>query len=206
MSYTKDNTPIRGEAPHGDYELIDVDPYIGRVLSYMRPTDLTWWATLTAATPLSLVLWEKCSPAAGPNARPGKVPGGILRAATFSGFVGGFFFAYIRSSTRFMGWSENAREVKMDRYEIKKLLYEEKLPYHENESRLSDRLQDVANRNSQHSFVVSTILPWFNLVYHPYHGVEMQKYYENRPGEEEWGFNNLKPYDEIKAKYAKVIE
>lgn len=205
MSYNKSYEPVRGQPPHSDYELIDVDPYYSRVVSYMRPSDLGLWAAGTAAVPLSLIAWEKLDPVAGSFTKPGKVPSTLLRGAALVGFCGGFFLAYVRSSQRFLGWSENAREVMMDRYEIKKLLSEEKLPYHENKSSLNDRMKDIANRNSQYSFTVSAFLPWFNMAYHPYHGVDIQKYYETRPGEEAWGFN-LRPYEEIKAKYAKVIE
>lgn len=200
MSYNKQYEPIRGQPPQADYEIIDVDPHIKRVVGYFRPSDYAAWGITTAAIPLSLSAWERFEPSAGAFKAPTKVPGGALRAATLVGFVGGFYLAYVRSCKRFLGWEENAREVKKDRYEIKKLLSQEKLPYHENESVLDDRLKDVANRNSQYSFVTMAILPWFNVVNHPYHGVNIEKYYENRPGEEEWGFK-LKPFEEIKAKY-----
>jgi len=205
MSYTNSNLPVRAEPPYSDYELIDVDPHFNRVVGYFRGSDIGIWAATTAAFPLALQVWEKLEPAEGAFKAPGKVPGGALRTATLLGFVGGFYLAYVRSSKRFLGWSENDREVKKDRYEIKKLLSQEKLPYHENESVLDDRLKDIANRNSQFSFTAFAILPWFNLAHHPYHGVNIQKYYVDRPGEEEWGFK-LKPFDQIKAKYAKQIE
>lgn len=205
MSYNKQYQPVRGDAPQGDYELIDIDPHFNRVVGYFRGSDLGVWAATTAAFPASLVAWEKLEPVAGAFKQPGKVPPGALRAATLMGFFGGFYLAYVRSSRRFLGWSENAREVKKDRYEIKKLLSQEKLPYHENESVLDDRMKDIANRNSQYAFTAMAVLPWFNLAYHPYHGVDIKKYYETRPGEEDWGFT-LKPYEEIKAKYATHIE
>lgn len=206
MSYSKQYEPIRGAPPQADYEIIDVDPHFNRVVSYFRPSDYGFWALTTAAFPLSLQAWERLDPSAGSFKAPQKIPGTTLRAATLLGFVGGFYWAYVNSSKRFLGWTENAREIKRDRYEIKKLLSQEKLPYHENESVLDDRLKDIANRNSQYSFVLMSILPWFNFVHHPYHGVNIEKYYETRPGEEEWGFNNLKPYDEIKAKYATKLD
>lgn len=205
MSTNKAYEPVRSEPIQGDYELIDVDPHFNRVVSYFRASDYGAWAASTAAFPLSLIAWEKLDPAGGSFKKPGKVPGGALRVASLLGFCGGFYLAYIRSSKRFLGWSENAREVKMDRYEIKKLLLEEKLPYHENESSLDDRMKDVSNRNSQYSFTAMAILPWFNLSYHPYHGVDIRKYYETRPGEETWGFD-LKPFEDIKKKYAAVVE
>ncbi|KAK6198561.1 NADH-ubiquinone oxidoreductase [Scheffersomyces amazonensis] len=205
MSYTDSTLPVRSDPPQGDYELIDVDPHFKRVVGYFRGSDYAAWGAATVGMPLALQAWERLEPAAGSLKAPGKVPAGALRTATLLGFLGGFYLAYSRSSQRFLGWSENAREVKKDRYEIKKLLSQGKLPYHENESVLDDRLKDVANRNSQYSFTLLAIFPWFNIAHHPYHGVSIQKYYVNRPGEEEWGFN-LKPYEEIKAKYAKKIE
>lgn len=205
MSYTKSYEPVRGQPPQSDYELIDSDPHFGRVISYFRGSDIGLWAASTVAFPVSLVAWEKLEPVAGAFKAPSKVPGGALRAATLMGFFGGFYLAYIRSSRRFLGWSENSREVTKDRYEIKKLLSQEKLPYHENESVLDDRMKDIANRNSQYSFATLAILPWFNFAYHPYHGVDIQKYYETRAGEEKWGFQ-LKPFEEISAKYTQKIE
>ena len=205
MSYTTTNQPIRSDPPFSDYELIDVDPYFTRVVSYFRASDIGIWAGSAVAFPLALQAWERLEPMEGAFKAPGKVPAGALRTATLLGAVGGFYLAYVRSSKRFLGWSENEREVKKDRYEMKKLLSQGKLPYHENESVLDDRLKDIANRNSQFSFTTLAILPWFNLAYHPYHGVNLSKYYESRLGEEDWGFT-MKPLDEIKAKYAKHIE
>lgn len=205
MSYQKAYEPVRSEPPQSDYEVIDTDPYFSRVVSYFRASDYLSWGASTAAFPLALVAWEKLEPASGALNKPARVPGTALRAATLMGFVGGFYLAYVRLSKRFLGWSENSREVSKDRYEIKKLLLQEKLPYHENTSTLDDRMKDIANRNSQYSFTMMSFVPWFNFAHHPYHGVDIAKYYETRPGEENWGFN-LKPYEEILAKYSKTVE
>lgn len=206
MSYNKQYEPVRSAPVQSDHELIDVDPYFTRVVKYFRASDIGIWAASTAGFPLALKFWEHLDPAAGSFKAPGKIPGVAIRGSILLGFVGGFYAAYVRSAKRFLGWSENAREVSKDRYEIKKLLSQGKLPYHENESQLDDRLKDVSNRNSQYSFVLMSVLPWFNLSHHPYHGVDIKKYYETRPGEEEWGFNNLTPYEEIKAKYVKSYD
>lgn len=206
MSYTANSIPVRGPSAPTEYELIDLDPHFNRVVGYFRTSDYGVWAASTAGFPLALAAMERLESSAGPYKAPNKIPGGALRVATFLGLSGGFLLAYIRSSQRFLGWKENAREVKLDRYEIKKSLSEGKLPYHENESLLDDRLKDVANRNSQNSVAIAAIIPWFNFVHHPYHGINIQKYYETRPGEEDWGFGKLTPYEEIKAKYAKHIE
>lgn len=203
MSYTPDSQPVRSLAPYSDYELIDVDPHLRRVVSYMRPSDYGAWAASAAFFPASLRIWQQLEPVEGAFKKPGRIPGGTMRAATLLGVVGGFYLAYVRSCKRFLGWSENGREVLRDRRETKKLLAEGKLPF--GESVLDDRLQDVANRNSQFSIVTMAILPWFNLANHPYHGIDLAKYYEDRPGEAEWGLK-LQPLDEIKRKYVKRIE
>jgi hypothetical protein len=39
------------------YPLIDADPHFGRVVRYMRPTDLGLWAAMTAAVPGVLHAW-----------------------------------------------------------------------------------------------------------------------------------------------------
>lgn len=205
MSYTATNQPVRSDAPLTDYELIDIDPHFKRVVGYFRSSDLGIWLGTTMAFPAALQLWERAEPSAGAFKAPGKVPGGALRTATLLGFIGGFYLAYVRSSKRFLGWSENSREVAKDRYEIKSLLNQGKLPYGENESVLDDRMKDIASRNSQYSFTTFAIMPWFNLVNHPYHGVDLKRYYETRQGEENWGFD-LKPLDEIREKYATKIE
>lgn len=205
MSYTKQYEPVRSDPPQSDYEVIDADPYFSRVVSYFRPSDYAVVGATAAGFPLGLMAWERLEPVAGPFTKPAKLPGTALRAATLMGLFGGFYLAYVRSSKRFLGWSENGREVKRDRYEIKLLLAQGKLPYHQNESLLDDRMKDIANRNSQYSFTMMSVIPWFNMAYHPYHGVDIKKYYETRPGEESWGLT-LPPYEDIKAKYATKVE
>lgn len=205
MSYSPSSQPIRSDPPEADYELIDVDPHLRRVVSYFRPSDYAAWAASIAFFPASIKIWQKLDPVEGAYQKPGRIPGGVMRTATLLGVVGGFYLAYVRSCQRFLGWTENSREVLRDRKETKKLLSEGKLPFGENESVLDDRLKDVANRNSQYSFLLMGIMPWFNLVKHPHHGINLQKYYEDRPGEAEWGYK-LKPLDEIRKKYAKHIE
>ncbi|CAK9437582.1 uncharacterized protein LODBEIA_P19600 [Lodderomyces beijingensis] len=198
MSYSPSNQPVRAAPLDSDYERIDGDPYFTRVVSYFRPSDYLNWAISVAAIPAGLKLWEHLEPANGTGLKPARISGASYRAAVAIGLTGGFLLAYIRSSYRFLGWRENAREVAKDRYEMKKLLSQGKLPYHEDESALDDRGKDIANRNSQYSASMLYLLPWFNLAYHPYHQTNLEKYYENRPGEEEWGFK-LKPLDEIYA-------
>lgn len=86
MSYPK---PLNTE-----YPLIDADPHVKRVLSYMRPSDYAVWGTATIAAPAALNFWERIDPSksAGVSLR------NAGRLATVVGFVGGFLLAYQSSS------------------------------------------------------------------------------------------------------------
>jgi hypothetical protein len=42
------------------YPLIDADPHAGRVIRYMRASDLGVWAAATAAFPGLLLAWGWC--------------------------------------------------------------------------------------------------------------------------------------------------
>lgn len=42
------------------YPLIDADPYAGRVIRYLRPSDYAVWAGATGAFPAALYLWGEC--------------------------------------------------------------------------------------------------------------------------------------------------
>jgi hypothetical protein len=44
-------------------------------------------------------------------------------------------------------------------------------------STMTDYMQGVAHRNSRFAATFAGVLPWFNLVNHPYHGVDTAKYY-----------------------------
>lgn len=200
MSYSASNQPVRAPPVHSEYELIDGDPYFTRVISYFRPSDYVNWGLITASFPIGMKIWEKLEPSTGKGMKPSIVTGTTVRAATLLGFVGGFCLNYVRSSQRFLGWRENEREVKKDRYEIKKKLSLGQLPYNENLSKLDDRSKDISNRNSQYSHLLMFVIPWFNTSYHPYHQVDLKKYYVDREGEADWGFK-LQPLDEIYAKY-----
>lgn len=89
MSYPKPlNTP---------YPLIDADPHVKRVISYMRPTDYAIWGGATFAAPAALNFWERIDPSksAGYSLR------NAGRLATVVGFVGGFLLAYQSSAREF---------------------------------------------------------------------------------------------------------
>merc|ERR1711939_587039 len=96
------------------FPLIDSDPYAGRVVRYMRPSDYTVWAGATVAFPGMLYAYEMADPTRLP--RRGLTP--ALRLCTVLGFAGGFLLAYQRSSFRFWGWTENSLEQKKDYDEL----------------------------------------------------------------------------------------
>lgn len=178
------------------YEVIDQDPLFSRVVSYFRVSDYALWGAATVAAPLSLVLLEKYEPAEG---RKFKMPPPMfLRATGLIGLTAGFILAYNQSSKRFWGVSENKREVEMDRFEIKSLLAKGKNPYGNEDSTLTPYLQDVSSRYSRNSQLLLGVIPWFNFVKHPYHGIDLNKYYETREGEDKWGFD-LVPLKDIKG-------
>lgn len=176
------------------YEVIDQDPLFSRVVSYFRASDYGVWAAATVAAPAALIALEKYEPVQG---RTFKMPPPMfLRASGLIGFTAGFLLAYNRSTKRFWGVSENANEVSKDRLEVKKLLSQGKNPYGCDESTMTPYLQDVSARYSKNSQLLLGIIPWFNFVNHPYHGVDLQKYYEVREGEQDI---KLVPLSEIKG-------
>ncbi|KAI0461338.1 hypothetical protein LJB42_001006 [Komagataella kurtzmanii] len=175
------------------YELIDSDPKFSRVVRYFRPSDYLTWALGTIGAPGLMVLFEKIEPAKGNTFK--MPPPSIMRIATTIGFFGGFYYAYTSSTKRFWGYSENAREVAKDRYEVKKALSEKKSPY--GSSLLNPYQQDMSARNSTNSQLLLAIFPWFNVANHQSHGIDLRKYYEVRDGEENWNFT-LPPLDQVK--------
>jgi len=151
--------------------LIDSDPHAGRVIRYMRTSDLGWWAGLTAALPAALRGLEYADPTyqAKEMSRVGYRVGGVV------GFFAGFLCAYQRSSFRFWGWTENAHEQEKDMKELTERA-KRGLPLYGTASD-SEWVQYVAYRNSKHSQLFFHAVPWFNLVNHPHHGVDIAKYY-----------------------------
>lgn len=82
--------------------------------------------------------------------------------------------AYQDSSKRFWGWSENKREQELDRVEMTRKIAEGKPLY--GESPQPEHMQQIAAANSRHSQLWFAVLPWFNLVNHPYHGDFAERY------------------------------
>ncbi|KAH8093782.1 NADH-ubiquinone oxidoreductase complex I, 21 kDa subunit-domain-containing protein [Cristinia sonorae] len=151
------------------YPLIDADPHAGRVIRYLRPSDYVAWAGLTAAFPGALYLWDAVDPSKVKLRTAGRL-GGVL------GFVGGFLFAYQRSSLRLWGWSENQREQALDKAEMSDRI-RQGLPIY-GHSDQPEWVQGVAYRNSAFSQLKLHLFPMFNLVNHQHHGKTEADYKE----------------------------
>jgi len=159
------------------YPLIDSDPHFFRVIKYFRASDYATFALATAAGPGAFLLMEYASPTyAGRTA----VMSGA-RTSAMIGLAGGFLIAYQRSSLRFWGWTENAREVDIDMKEMVQKVKNKEPLY--GESNMTPYMQGVAARNSRYSQLFFHTFPWFNLANHDQHGVDTSKYY--RAAEEE---------------------
>ncbi|EPQ56442.1 hypothetical protein GLOTRDRAFT_40336 [Gloeophyllum trabeum ATCC 11539] len=157
------------------FPLIDADPHAGRVIRYMRPSDFAAWGAMTAGFPGALYLWDVADPLK--SAR-----GTALRVGGVAGFLGGFLLAYQRSSFRFWGWTENKREQELDFAELSQRAREGKPLY--GESHQPEWVQNAAYSNSVFSQLKFAAFPWFNLVNHPHHGTDPNKYKSQSSSEE----------------------
>ncbi|OCK83344.1 hypothetical protein K432DRAFT_347255 [Lepidopterella palustris CBS 459.81] len=158
--------------PTTEYPLIDNDPHFKRVVKYTRPVDWLYGAGFAALGPLTLLYWEKVSPSY--VGKGGFAP--IMRLCGTIGLGAGFFLVYSRSINRFYGLTENRREIDMDMREmVDKVKKGEPLYGH---STLTPYMQGVASRNSRYAGTFIHVIPWFNFVNHPYHGVDTAKYYQ----------------------------
>ncbi|KIW08101.1 uncharacterized protein PV09_01039 [Verruconis gallopava] len=170
---TEPRTLVPALQQPGRYPLIDYDPHISRVIRYMRPSDVAVFAACSIGAPSALWALEKGWPTF--NTR-----GSFMRVMRLTGAIGitaGFLLATTRSSLRFYGHSENAREIEMDMREMTDKVKRGEPLY--GESRLSEYMQGMAHRNSRYSAIMSFWFPMFNFVNHPYHGVDTAKYYQN---------------------------
>jgi len=149
------------------YPLIDADPHAGRVVRYMRTSDYAAWAGVTAALPAGFLVLERVDPIRTSTRAAMRICVGV-------GLIGGFLFAYQRSSLRFWGWTENRREYEKDFREMTERTQQGKSLY--GESGEPAFVQLAGARNSQNSQLKMSMVPWFNLVNHPYHGVDPAKY------------------------------
>ncbi|KAF9085392.1 hypothetical protein BGX29_007412 [Mortierella sp. GBA35] len=145
-----------------EFPVIDSDPHFNRVVSYMRGSDVVAWGGLTAAAPGALLALERIRPGAGPK--------GInfaLGLATAMGFMGGFLYSYQKSSLRFWGWEENAREQVMNKKEMD-VRAAAGLPAY-GEPTMDEAAQAAAARNSKYAALKFAAIPWFNTTNHKYH-------------------------------------
>ncbi|KAF9908709.1 hypothetical protein BX616_011387, partial [Lobosporangium transversale] len=102
--------------------------------------------------------------------RPAAGPKGInvaLGLATAMGFMGGFLYSYQKSSLRFWGWDENAREQAMNRTEMEDRAAKGLPAY--GEPTMDDVTQAAAARNSKYAALKFSAFPWFNTTNHKYH-------------------------------------
>ncbi|KKY17572.1 putative nadh-ubiquinone oxidoreductase 21 kda subunit [Phaeomoniella chlamydospora] len=155
-----------------DYPIIDTDPHAFRCYRYARKEDYAKAVSLGAIAPVGMYTMEKYSPSfAGKGGFPP-----IFRLSCAAGAIFGAIYVWQKSSLRFYGWEENAREVEMDMKEmVAKVKKGEPLYGH---SRLSPYMQGVAARNSRYSATFAHIIPWMNFVNHNQHGVDTAKYYQ----------------------------
>ncbi|ORY67590.1 NADH-ubiquinone oxidoreductase 21 kDa subunit [Pseudomassariella vexata] len=155
-----------------EYPLIDNDPHFKRVIGYARPSDYAHGIVAGLGGPGLLYAMEKFAPS-----QVGR--GGFARAMRLCGVIGalgGFLYFYQRSSLRFYGVLENSREVEMDMREMVAKVKAGEPLY--GESKLTPHMQGVAARQSRYSAMAMHLLPWFNFVNHPQHGVDTAKYYK----------------------------
>ncbi|KAK8102113.1 hypothetical protein PG984_015259 [Apiospora sp. TS-2023a] len=171
MSTPQQPTYVPSKVLKTDYPLIDNDPHFKRVVGYARPSDYVHGVTAAAAGPGMLYAMEKFAPS-----QVGR--GGFAQAMRLTGVIGaigGFLYYYQRSTMRFYGMSENAREVDMDMREMVDKVKKGETLY--GESRLTPHMQGVAARQSRYSALFMYGIPWFNFVNHSQHGVDTAKYY-----------------------------
>jgi len=163
---------VPSKLPISSYPIIDNDPHFKRVVGYMRPSDYAAGTATALLAPAGLYLMERVSPSYAGR-------GGFTSVLRVSGMVGlcaGFFLAYQRSTMRFYGASENAREVQLDMREMVDKAKRREPLY--GVSTMSEYMQGVSARNSRYSGMFLFAIPWFNLSNHNQHGVDTAKYYQ----------------------------
>lgn len=141
------------------------------MIGYARSSDYAYGAGVAAAGPAALYLMEKFAPS-----HVGR--GGFARAMRLAGAIGaigGFLYFYQRSTYRFYGMTENAREIDMDMKEMVAKVKAGEPLY--GESMLTPHMQGVAARQGRYSALFMYGIPWMNFVNHNQHGVDTAKYY-----------------------------
>jgi len=157
------------------WPLIDSDPHVNRVISYMRPSDYLCWAGMSLFAP-SWIFWEERVKPTGRYGQP--MSGSFLRRfvglTAVGGFAGGFLWAYARSANRFTGNRENYREYKRDYNEMSARVKNGESLY--GNSTVPESQLRIAHYNSMNSHLFLFAIPWFNFVHHPFHGRDVEEY------------------------------
>ncbi|KAI1177760.1 NADH-ubiquinone oxidoreductase 21 kDa subunit [Nemania sp. FL0916] len=172
MTTPQSQTYIPSKVVQTEYPLIDNDPHFKRVVGYARQSDYLVGVGAALGGPGLLYTMERFAPS-----HVGR--GGFAQAMRLAGVIGvfgGFLLFYQRSSMRFYGMSENAREIDLDMKEMVAKVKAGESLY--GESRLTPHMQGVAARQSRYSALFTSVLPWFNFVNHNQHGVDTAKYYQ----------------------------
>ncbi|ETN46986.1 uncharacterized protein HMPREF1541_01176 [Cyphellophora europaea CBS 101466] len=154
------------------YPVIDTDPHWRRAFRYARGEDWTYGAGMAAIGPAFLTVTERYAPSfSGRGAYPP-----LFRLSVAVGLVAGAGLVYQRSCLRFLGASENQREIDLDMREMVDKVKKGEPLY--GTSTLSPYMQGVAARNSRFSSLLSHVVPFANFVNHNQHGVDTAKYYQ----------------------------
>ncbi|KAI0018100.1 NADH-ubiquinone oxidoreductase 21 kDa subunit [Xylariomycetidae sp. FL0641] len=172
MASTPQHAYIPSKVLKTEFPLIDNDPHVRRVLGYARASDWIAGGIAGAGGPGLLYLMERIAPS---QVGRGGFPK-AMRLVSVVGLFGGFLYTYQRSCMRFYGMRENAREVEMDMQEMVAKVKAGQPLY--GESQLAPHMQAMAARQSRYSALFNAVVPWFNFVNHPHHGVDTAKYYK----------------------------
>jgi len=160
--------------PRHKFPVLDTDPHFKRVIRYMRSSDLAAWLGFTVGVPGLLYAWDLSDRI---PVRHVKTQPRFYGLGTWLGFCGGFLMAYERGANRFLGWTENEREQKMQHEEFTQIARSGRPIW--GESTIQPWIQTVAHHNSQFAHLKFSTIPWFNFVNHPYHGVDVSQYYND---------------------------
>lgn len=136
---------------------------------------------MSLAGPAMSIWWERFAPSGTGR----KVFMSSLRLSGTVSATAGFFLFYSRSINRFYGFTENRREIDLDMREMVDRVKQGEPLY--GKSTLTEYMQGVASRQSRYSGVWLHVIPWFNFVNHPHHGVDTSKYYRQAERELEAG-------------------
>ncbi|KTW27049.1 hypothetical protein T552_02541 [Pneumocystis carinii B80] len=152
-----------------EFPVIDTDPHFFRVIRYARPSDYLTFIIGTAGFPISMLVLEKLYPSLNKSGL-----GPALRLSGVLGICGGFLLAYQRSSLRLWGWTENGREVQMNKEEVERKRAANEPLY--GKSEMPEDMQRIAAQNSRYSALKFSAFPWFNFVNHNEHNTDSSKY------------------------------